>query len=573
MSAAPETGATNADATVARLRTRLAGLYGAERGAELAARLAAGAARFRAALPASRHLPQAPVLITYGDQIASPGRPALAALGDWLERNVGDAIGAVHVLPFCPYSSDDGFSVIDYRAIDPELGTWDDVAALAGCYTLMADLVLNHVSAESAWFQGFFAGEAPYRDWFIVVDAGTDLSGVTRPRTTPLTHRFETAEGPRDVWTTFSADQIDLNFANPDVLAEIADVLLFYVANGARLIRLDAVTYVWKRLGSTCADLAETRNVVAALRDVLDLAAPGVLIVTETNVPHETNISYFGDGAHEAQMVYQFALPPLLLDAVYRGDATRLAAWAQTLAPPSDDCCFFNMTATHDGIGVRGAQGWMTPEEVAGLAGAVRARGGLVSSRRTEDGGETPYELNITFFDALLPPGADPADPESIERYLTAQAVALSLAGVPGVYVHNLFGTRSHHEGLAGKDTTLTEFMRLVNRRKFSAAELDALLTDATARETVIFRRYLDLLLAWRAEPAFAPTTAQRVLNLDPAVLAIERDGTLLCLHNLGDADRTLTLPDEHRDLLTGAVHAGGDFTLPARRMAWLKRT
>lgn len=558
-------------------------LYGEQEGRAFLFRLEAMLAEFgnrHAALAKGRRdLPHDAVLITYGDQITAPGAPPLRSLTDWLSDRLSGAVDTVHILPFYPYSSDDGFSVVDYRQVDPTLGDWDDVAHCADRFALMFDAVINHVSARGAWFQAFLRSEAPYGGYFVTVDPDTDLSMVTRPRTTPLLHGFDTAAGRQHVWTTFSDDQIDLNYGNAGVLLEVIDVLLFYVAHGARLLRLDAVSYLWKEIGTSCINLPQTHAVIRLMRDVLDAAAPAVVIVTETNVPHAENIAYFGDGRGEAQMVYNFALPPLLLDAVYSGNAERLTGWARALTTPAPDrCCFFNITATHDGIGVRGASAWMSQPEIDRLADETQARGGLVSYRATPDGGRTPYELNITFFDALLPPGEDAAAPRSLDRYLTAQAVALSLAGVPGLYVHNLFGTRSWQDGLDGKDASQTEFKRLLNRRKFTAAELDAMMADPSARERRIFDRYMALLRLWRSEPAFRPTAPQTVLDLHPSVFAVERDGSgpapVLCLHNLSAEPCVVTLPGPRArtDLISGTTLEPGRVDLPPYALMWLRR-
>ena len=570
------------DAWRLRVLDRLTLLYGGA-APSIGARIEAMVGRFRDAHPdlagEQRRLPHDALLITYGDQVTAPGEAPLDTLNDWCAEHMAGAIDAVHILPFYPYTSDDGFSVVDYRAIDPKLGDWPSVNRMAGRFGLMFDAVINHVSADSAWFRAFLEDRAPARDYFTTVSPDTDLHAVVRPRTTPLLHRFDTAAGPKHVWTTFSADQIDLNYASPDLLLEILDLLLFYAANGARLIRLDAIAFIWKRLGSGCVSLPETHALVKLMRDVLDAAAPGVLVVTETNVPHAENVSYFGDGGDEAQMVYNFALPPLLIDAVWRRDARRLSAWAAELEHFGGAAGFFNMTATHDGIGVRGASAFMTQAEVDGLARGIEARGGLVSSRTLPDGSATPYELNCTFFDALMDPDADPAALDSIDRYITAQAVALSLDGVPGIYVHNLFGSRNHHAGLDGKDATQTEFKRLVNRRRFTRAELDATLADPHARETRIFRHYLDLLHIWRREPAFAPGSGQRVLDLAPGLFALVRaEGTghaVLAIHNLSGETVPVDGIDAAgwRDLITGATVAGDRPTIGPWQMLWLKAT
>jgi sucrose phosphorylase len=349
----------------------------------------------------------------------------------------------VHILPFFPYSSDDGFSIIDYTAVNPEWGTWADIRQLGEHVRLMFDAVINHISCQSEWFQGFLRDDPQYAGFFIIVDGGADLSMVVRPRALPLLTPVETSTGKRFVWTTFSEDQIDLNFGNPEVLLRLVDVLLLYVEQGAEFIRLDAIAYLWKRLGTPCIHLEEAHRVVKLLRAVMDAVAPGVLLITETNVPHDENISYFGDGTDEAQMVYQFSLPPLTLHAFLTGNATYLTRWATTLQPFSSETTFFNFLASHDGIGVRPAEGILPPEEVQRLVDTTLAHGGFVSHKTDGDGAQSVYELNISYFDAL----SDPRDNEplalQVDRFLAAQAIMLALQGVPGIYVHSLFGSRS----------------------------------------------------------------------------------------------------------------------------------
>ena len=569
------------------IRKDAAALYGEARADAVTAGLNAIIADFARRHPQSggeRTIPQEAVLITYGDQIGDANRSPAAAQRDWLATRLDGIVGTVHVLPFYPYSSDDGFSVIDYRAVDPEVGDWSDIAGYGGHFTLMFDAVVNHISAESAWFRAFRDGLPPYRDYFPAFDpeAVPDLSGVTRPRTSPLLHRFETPSGPRSVWTTFSADQVDLDYANPDVLFEIVDLLLFYVSRGARLIRLDAVSYLWKQPGTTCINLPETHACIRLMRAVLDAVAPEVLLVTETNVPHAENIAYFGDGQDEAQMVYQFALPPLLLDAVWRGDARRLRGWAAGLSTPSEQTAFFNITATHDGIGLRPVADLMPAEDVDWLVEQARARGAEVSAWALPDGGESPYELNITMFDALLAPGDDPAAPLSLDRYVTAQAVALTLAGIPAVYFHNLVGTRNDQDGFAR-----TERARSLNRRRYSVAELDALLDDGSSREHAIFERYSQLLSIWRKQPAFHPASPQKMLEAPDGVLAVRRGGEdrgcVVALHNLSAAAQSVSLrasdlpgpvPGSLSDLIGGRESRsdGGSFAveLEPYEMLWL---
>jgi glucosylglycerate phosphorylase len=580
----------NADIT-SRITDHLSFLYGAERGADVWGQLRERLASFHnqcpqlAAVDVSARLNERDViLITYGDQVQSPDRAPLQDLAEILTATVKGRITGVHILPFCPYSSDDGFSVIDYHQVDPELGAWEHVTQLGQHFRLMFDLVLNHISAHSDWFKAFLAGDPDFADAFIVVEPGTDLSMVTRPRALPLLTPFKTASGDEKlVWTTFSEDQIDLNFADPGVLLRMLDVLLFYAAQGAEIIRLDAIAYLWKRVGTTCIHLEETHRVVKLFRAVFDAVAPGVMLITETNVPHAENISYFGEGADEAQLVYQFPLPPLTLHALMRGDATYLTRWASELAPPSPQTTFYNFLASHDGVGVRPVEGILPPEEVVAMAAQVRAHGGYVSTKANPDGSESAYELNISYFDAL----SDPRGPESLDiqvaRFTTSQAIMLALQGIPAIYVHSLFGSRNDYEGV-----TRTGRYRSINRAKFERAELEAALADPTSLRARVFCAYSHLLDVRAQHRAFHPNGAQTVLDLHPAIFALRRtspegNDAVLCLHNVSGTPVTFEVDARAamgaqgaacRDLLSEKAYPTDDgmlrLTLTPYQVMWM---
>ena len=517
------------------------------------------------------------MLITYGDQVYETGRPSLHSLAEFLEAQVGGWVTNLHILPFYPYSSDDGFSVIDYMRVDERLGTWDDVRRLSQGFGLMFDAVINHISSQSAWFQKYLQGVSPYTGYFIEVDPAQDLSQVFRPRTLPLLTTVKVGQEMRSVWTTFSADQVDLDFANPDVLLEILDVLLFYLANQARFIRLDAIAFLWKEIGSRCLHLPQTHAVVKLIHALCEVVAPGTKLITETNVPHQENLSYFGDGEDEAHLVYNFALPPLVLHSFRVGDAAKLSAWAGGLELPSSQVTFFNFLASHDGIGITPARGILSEAEIDGLVEQVRTHGGLVSSRNMPDGSQIPYELNISYFDALSDPQSDEPPEVQRSRFITAHAIMLSLVGMPGIYFHSLFGSRSWRQGVA-----VTGHNRTINRQKLEREDLENELSSPETLRAGVFHRMKTLLQVRGAHQAFSPYAAQKIIDLSPAVFCILRgdpDGSqVVCLHNVSGASQAITLDlaslgaQKAQDLLSGQSLAGEKLALalPPYGMLWL---
>ncbi len=455
------------------------------------------------------------MLITYGDSIINKNEPTLKTLNNFLRDNVGDVISSVHILPMYPYTSDDGFSVVDYREIDKNLGTWQEISALSENYKLMFDAVINHASAKSMWFEKFLQCDDKYKNYFIVGDKDKDYSKVTRPRTHPLLTPFETKEGTKYVWTTFSDDQVDLNFKDIDLTVEILDLLVFYAKNGAKYIRLDAIGFMWKEDGTTCMHLDKTHELVKVMRDVLDYYSPGTILISETNVPHKDNIKYFGNGHDEAQIVYQFPLPPLTLFSFITQDASKLTAWANSLEPLTCDTTYFNFLASHDGIGVRPTEGILSDDERQILVNNTMKNGGRVSFKTNEDGSKSPYELNISYQDALS--AITDSDEMRYKRFIAAQSILLSVVGVPGVYVHSLLGSRNDYFGVENSGIN-----RRINREKLNYDSVVAELKGDTQRKR-IFDTMLNLIKIRTGQSAFSPFAVQNVLNLSKQVFAIER--------------------------------------------------
>ncbi|MFO7693129.1 MAG: alpha-amylase family glycosyl hydrolase [Vicinamibacterales bacterium] len=499
--------------------------------------------------PAERFTERDLVLITYGDMVEGPkDATPMATLHRFVSAMNRGAINTIHIPPFFPYSSDRGFSVVDFTRVDPKLGTWEDVRRMGLDYALMFDGVLNHCSSKSRMFSHFLNGNPYYQDYFISYDHPDELTAeqrrkIFRPRTSDILTRFDTYNGPKYVWTTFSADQIDLNFRSPAVLLRIVDGLLLYARNGADIIRLDAVTYVWADPGTECVHLPETHEIVKLLRDVMNVAAPGVALLTETNVPHEANISYFGNGHDEAHMVYNFALPPLVLHALYREDATALARWAQQIRNPSDTATFFNVLDTHDGIGLMAVKALLPGQEIDFVIQRAAEHGALVSYKLTESGTEEPYELNTTWWSAVNGDGRGEDLDLQIRRYLASRSIALVLQGVPGIYAHGAVGSSSDH-ALA----RMTNHKRDVNRATIDVGRVAEEVKSPGSRAALLASRWPALSLTRTRERAFHPHGGQRVVMTAPQVFTVlrtspEGDRHVLAMTNLSKSPCSVTVP------------------------------
>ncbi len=545
------------------MRRRLARIYGIEEADILLDRLYRMVGRYGVGSQPSQNgtslTARDVVLITYADMVKSgcDEQSSLSSLKDFCTARLKGAVSAIHILPFYPWTSDDGFSVVDYREVSEDYGSWDDISKLGEEFDLMFDLVLNHCSSKSPWFKEYVSGVEPGLNYIMEGDPEMDLSMVVRPRSSPLLTPYQTRKGERHVWTTFSADQVDLAWTSPDLLFEFLDIILYYVSIGCKILRLDAVAFLWKKIGTNCLHLPETHQIIKLIRNFLAVAAPDVVILTETNVPHKENISYFGKG-DEAHAVYQFSLPPLLLHGLLRGTSEYLTKWAANLAPPPKGCHFLNFTASHDGIGVRPLEGILAQDEILALADEIRKKGGFVSMRRMEDGSESPYELNSTYFSALSDPQKEE---QGMARFLCSQAVALAMKGIPAVYFHSLCGTPNDLEGYVE-----TKRNRTVNRKKWDQYELNKLLDDQETLPAQIFSWYARTLRMRAGCPAFHPDAPQEILDFGSDIFAFRRDSidgglSVFCLFNF--TSRNSKLPEMNllrnyfsqgkaRDLISG---------------------
>ncbi|WP_253377175.1 sugar phosphorylase [unidentified bacterial endosymbiont] len=510
------------------------------------------------------------VLITYADQFIARGEKALPVFTRVYNHWLSDSFSHVHLLPFYPWSSDDGFSVIDYHQVAPDTGGWQDVAELKQSASLMFDFVCNHMSAKSEWFAHYLAQKPGYEDFFISVDPETDLSAVTRPRALPLLTPFTLDDGSiRHLWTTFSEDQVDLNFASPQVLIAMVDVLLHYLIEGANYIRLDAVGFMWKIPGTRCIHLKQTHLLIQLFRAIADAVAPGTVIITETNVPHNDNIAYFGDGENEAQMVYQFSLPPLVLHAVHRQDVRALCQWAVSLKLPSNNTTWFNFLASHDGIGLNPLRGILPEQEILSLVETLQQEGALVSWKNNPDGTRSPYEINVTYLDALSKKEND--DNQRIARFMMAHAVLLSFPGVPAIYIQSVLGSRNDYEGVKRLG-----YNRAINRKKYAAEDIHADLDGNNPLRQKIYCELTALIAIRRAENAFHPdaqaifsTSGEHVFKIVRTAKSGER---VTALFNFSDkAQNIFSDIQSGRELIAGFTITGTILTLNPWQVMWIR--
>lgn len=488
------------------------------------------------------------ILITYGNSIIDGHHKPLDLLQDFLLRYLDGSFTGVHILPFFPFTSDEGFSVTDYTAVNPVLGDWPDINRIAEKFLLMSDLVLNHMSSQGPWFSAYLQGQAPYDAYFVEGDPEDDLSAVVRPRTSPLLREVETANGTRHVWCTFSHDQVDLNFANPEVLLEFLRIMRLHIENGVRIIRLDAVAFLWKQVGTNCVHLPETHAIIQLMRALLDHNEESVVLLTETNVPRQENLSYFGV-RNEAHSVYNFSLPPLLAHAMIAGSSRYLNQWQMGMPPAPLGCAYLNFSASHDGIGMRPAEGLLPEADIELMLERAKAFGGEISLRSTPDGGEKPYELNITFFE-FMKGTAQGEDELQFDRFICSQTIVLALEGIPAIYIHALLATENDHEGVRKSGVK-----RAINRHRWNYPALREHLANEASTHTRSLTEINRRARIRRAQPAFHPNATQFTLQLGDQLFgfwrqSLHRDQSIFAVHNV--TAETVILPSRSLNLIDG---------------------
>ncbi|WP_309582949.1 sugar phosphorylase [Scandinavium tedordense] len=510
------------------------------------------------------------VLITYADQIRSEGKKSLPIFTGFFNRWLKESFSHVHLLPFYPWSSDDGFSVVDYHLVEATSGDWQDVADLKRSSNLMFDFVCNHMSAKSEWFSRYLRQEPGFENFFIAVDPDTDLSAVTRPRALPLLTPFTLSDASvRHLWTTFSNDQIDLNFAEPEVLIAMVNVLLHYLEQGADYVRLDAVGFMWKVPGTSCIHLPQTHTLIKLFRAIAEEVAPGTVVITETNVPHKDNVAYFGNGHDEAQMVYQFSLPPLVLHAMHSANVETLCQWAQSLMLPSADTTWFNFLASHDGIGLNPLRGILPEDDILQLVEKLQQQGALVNWKNNPDGSRSPYEINVTYMDALSPKSS--SDDDRIARFVLAHAVLLSFPGVPAIYIQSILGSRNDYAGVENAG-----YNRAINRQKYDLDEIEAAMSQAGSLRQRVYHRLARLIVLRREHHAFHPNAKAEFTAINRSVMQItrttENNQRITGLFNFSDRPQSIHQQYNHaRELISDCDLTDCELNLAPWQVMWIQ--
>ena len=454
-------------------------------------------------------------LITYADSIKSENESPLLVLNQFLQKYI-DSVDSIHILPFMPSSSDSGFSVIDYYKIDEKFGDWKDLNLISKNKNIMIDIVLNHASRNSKWFANFLKGSGQGHDFFKVVNDWNGIAQIERPRSSELFQKIQTVDGEKKVWCTFSHDQIDLDFSNPDVLLEFLKIIKFYIKKNIKIFRLDAVAFLWKKQNTSCINLQETHHIIKLIRFVSTLIDKNIILITETNIPSKENLSYFGNN-DEAHWIYNFTLSPLILFTLLSGNCSQLRKWSMTMPPAQEGNAYFNFLASHDGIGLRPVEGKLDSTELYRLINKMRELGGRISYKTSQWGEEIPYEINITYLDSLKST-FNGEEKFQIKRFICAHTIMFAMEGIPAIYIHSFLGTKNDHKAIAAGEGN-----RSINRFKWDKKDIYKILEDKNSNNFYIMSKLNSLLNIRSKQPAFHPNATQFTLNLGDEVFGLWR--------------------------------------------------
>ena len=492
------------------------------------------------------------LVICYGDNINSNQKNSIQVFQNFFKKNLKKYFNAIHFLPFYPSSSDSGFAVKDHYKIEKRIGNWSDIKKISKANHVMADIVINHSSARGLWFKNFLKKKRPGKDYFLTVNSKFNTSKVVRPRDHKLLKKIDIFGKSDFLWRTFSADQIDLDFKNPSVLLRFIKIMVHLVSNGVTIFRLDAIAYLWKKNGTNCINLKQTHEIVKLLRLISNLLNVETIIITETNLPEKENLSYFGKN-DEANWIYNFSLPPLLIHAFLFENSSYLNKWSKKLPNAKFQNSYLNFIASHDGIGMRPTEGILNERSLNNFLKRLKKNGSKFSYRKVQNKSKKVYEANITVFDALKKSDTDPNGKFFLERYIAAHAIMISFEGVPAIYFNSLFG-KSNDEA----KYVITGNNRDINRYKWSYENITKKLNDKNSKQSIFYQNLGKLLEIKRKQKAFHPNAKRLNINLGSKIFCYERISldkkqTIICITNLSTKLQYIKINKnliKYRDLL-----------------------
>jgi len=483
------------------------------------------------------------VVICYGDSVFDNGKlNSIRSFKNFYNKYLSKFFNTIHFLPFYPSSSDSGFAVKDHYKIDGKLGSWTDINNFSKKNNIMADIVINHASSKGLWFKNFLRNKSPGKDYFIKVDKKFDISKVVRPRENRLLKKINVFNKPDFIWRTFSSDQIDLNFKNPKVLMRFIKIMINLACHGVTIFRLDAIAYLWKESGTKCINLKQTHEIIKLLRIICNSLQNSPYLLTETNLPEKENLSYFGKKNDQANWVYNFTLPPLLIHALLFEDSSKLNQWMKKLPSTKPKNNYFNFIASHDGIGMRPVEGYLNKIALNALFKRLKKNGAQLSFRKINKIQKKVYEVNITLFNAFKNTDYDKKGLHALERYITAHAIMFSIEGVPAVYFNSIFG-KSNDE----YKYVISNNKRDLNRYKWNKVKLDRFLKDKRSKQKIYYDQITNLLKIRKKQKAFHPNATMHCLSFGNKIFAFKRISLdkkqiIICITNMSSKLQSVSL-------------------------------
>ncbi len=472
------------------------------------------------------------LIICYGDSIYSNKKNSISLFKTFFQKKLKKYFNMIHFLPFYPSSSDSGFSVKDHYQIDNKLGNWSDIKKISKSNDIMADIVINHASARGLWFRNFLKNKKPGKNYFLTIDSKFNTSKVIRPRDHKLLKKINIFNKKEYLWRTFSPDQLDLNFKNPSVLLRFIKIMINLINHGVTVFRLDAIAYLWKESGTKCINLKQTHEIIKLLRTICNSLNVETIIVTETNLPEKENLSYFGKN-DEADWIYNFSLPPLLIHAFLFENSSYLNQWSRKLPNTKNGNSYLNFISSHDGIGIRPTEGIFNQKILNNFLKRLKKNGSKFSYRKVQNKSKKVYEANITVFDALKKSDYDSKGKFFLERYVSAHSIMISFEGIPAVYFNSLFG-KSNDEA----KYIITGNNRDVNRYKWNIKNISKKLNNKNSKQNIFYRKISHLLSVRRKQKAFHPNASRHNINFGSKIfsfkrISINKEQTIICITNL----------------------------------------